>query len=244
MNTKYAVITGGAGALGSNIAKLLIKDGCEVFILDKNSKTGIELEKAYPKNIHFFDVDVVDPNQVDIVVDKILSISNGEINYLVNTVGYNLKKPVEELSFKEMQDTLNVTVLSHAYLVKKFSQKFSKEGSVVNTSSVHSLSTRKNFAMYAAGKGAVNALTRGLALELRDQRIRVNAIVPGAFTSEQEKTTTKDWKSKLEKRQMFEPIDMANVVIFLLSEKSKSINGECIVCDGGVFAKRINSSDF
>ena len=98
--------------------------------------------------------------------------------------------------------------------------------------------------MYAASKAGVESLTRALAGELRDKQVRINVVAPGGFTSEYYKENYPDWKEKLDRGQIFTTEDMTNIVMFLLDEKSRAINGETIIADGDVFTVRSSSSNW
>jgi len=98
--------------------------------------------------------------------------------------------------------------------------------------------------MYATSKAGVESLTRALAAELREKRVRINAVALGGFTSEFYVNHYDDWQEKLDRGQIFTPEDMANTVMFLLADESKAVNGETIIADGGVFTVRANSSDW
>lgn len=98
--------------------------------------------------------------------------------------------------------------------------------------------------IYSVCKGGIDALARNLAIEFREKMVRVNTILPGGFTNNHYKDKTPNWKAKLKKRQIFTPENIADIVLFLLDDKSCSINGESIFCDGGLHAFKKSSSDF
>ncbi|MBU1046724.1 SDR family oxidoreductase [Patescibacteria group bacterium] len=243
MNKKQAIITGGAGSVGLEVAKKLIEQGCEVTIIDRNAEGIKYVKKLFGEAVITYLGDASDPKLIEKVASD-MKQKQKKVSYILNTIAGGSVKPFSEISIEEIKRVIEVTLLSYAYTIRIFWDLLENYGSIVNISSVHGTATRKGKSMYATGKAGVESLTRALAIELRDKNVRINAVAPGGFTSDFYKNDCPDWKEKLEKGQIFTCEDMANIVVFLLSDKAKAINGETIIADGGVFTVRANSSEW
>ena len=243
MDKKSALITGGAGSLGLEIAKQLVKKGCNLIILDQDAEAIDRIKKDFGDAIMAYEGDASDLTLVERIAHE-LKEKQKTISYLVNTTADNPHKLFKDMAIEEMQKIVEGTLLSHIYTIRSFWDLFEDGGGIVNISSVHGTTTKKGNSIYAAGKAGVESLTRALAAELREKNIRINAVAPGGFTSEFYISHYSDWQEKLNKGQIFTPEDMANVVMFLLSDEAKAVNGETIIADGGVFTVRANSSDW
>ena len=243
MNNQHAVITGGAGSLGLAAAKQLVEIGCSVSLIDKNEDSNKKAKELLGDLVTVYTYDASKKESIQEFSKTILE-KEGKITYLVNTVANNPHLPFKELTCEHMHKIVEEGLLAYAYTIRCFWDGLKENGSIVNVSSVHGTTTKYGNSMYAASKAGVESLTRALAAELREKKVRINAVAPGGFTSEFYVNEYPDWKEKLDKGQIFTPEDMANVVMFLLGDNAKAVNGETIIADGGVFTVRANSSDW
>ena len=239
---KHAIITGGARSVGFEVAKQLLAQGISVSIIDID---GDALSSAPTRldGVETYTADVSKVAELEDALSKIIK-RHPHITYLINTPAANPHLPFDEMSFDQIKEVVDVSLMSYVFAIKTCWDSFEEGGSIINISSVHGFTTYKGNSMYAAAKAAVESLTRALAAELRSKNVRINAIAPGGFTSEWYQAHNPNWKEKLERGQIFTPEDMANIVMFLLSDKSRAINGETIIADGGVFTVRSRSSDW
>jgi glucose 1-dehydrogenase len=244
METKHAVIVGGAGEMASYVAKGLVSEGCTISLIDINEKKCQELQEEMGNDkVDIYICDITDFSRVKDVVDQILKKKRA-ITYLLNSVAYNDFLPLEDTTLEHMQKTIDACLLIYAYMGKLFYGHFTEEGSIVNISSVHAHATKKGNLMYAAVKGGVVSLTKALTVEYREQRVRVNVVSPGGFINEMYKQTHPDWEVKVTNDQVQSAQSIGDIILFLFNEKSKAINGAEIVADGGISAKRVDSKTF
>ena len=243
MNTTYALVTGGAGSIGLEIVKGLVKKNCTVFILDENAEALEEVEASYGDLIQTYVGDVSDSKCITTVAEDLRS-KNIQLSHLVNTPALNLFTPFQDAKIEDIQKAIDITLMSYIYSIHSLWDLLAPGGSIVNISSVHSTTTKKGNSIYAIAKAGVDSLTRALAAELHEKDVRINAVAPGGFTSDFYKHANPNWKEALAAGQIFTSEDMANVALFLLSDEAKAVNGITLVADGGVSTVRANSSDW
>jgi NAD(P)-dependent dehydrogenase (short-subunit alcohol dehydrogenase family) len=232
----YAVIVSGAS---SGIGK-----GCvELLLQNKATVIGFDVNPSPIKSndyIHF----IVAVKDESLIINALYEIdqSNKKINGLVNCAGINsIKKPFYEISLDEWNYLISVNLTGTFLLSKHVSQRMIKQrkGRIVNISCIRSRIFRPNMAGYSASKGGIVALTSAMALDLAPYNIQVNSVAPGlTYTGITEKTfrepcVEEKFKNMIPTGRIAKPEDIANVVIFLLSDNSSYINGETIFVDGG-----------
>jgi len=193
------------------------------------------------------EADISNSDEVTRMFDKI-NKDFGIIHGVVNNAGIGLAKYVHEAEEAEVNRLFDVDVKGIWLVSKEFAKQLLKAnevGNIVNISSVHAFATQHRMAIYSSAKSAVNGLTRGLAIDLGKHKIRCNAVAPGMIYSEQSVSIIgrwshdpikwmKDHKSDHQCLNYFTTArDCGNVVVFLLSDLSRSITGQTIYVDGG-----------
>ena len=242
---KTAVVTGASKGIGAGIAKALAKEGANVVVNYARSKSDgdkvvAEIAGAGGKAIAV-QADV--SKQAD--VDRLFAEAKkafGHIDILVNNAGVYEFAPIEQVteeSYRRLFD-LNVlgTVLSTQAVLKNMN---GSGGSIINISSVVSLTPAPTASLYSATKGAVDVITRTLALELGARKIRVNSLSPGLVETEGTRSAGSsegEFKDMAVARtplgRVGAPDDIAKVAVFLASDDSAWITGEVLPVGGGV----------
>jgi len=229
-----ALVTGGAQGIGYQIVESLIKDGFAVTIFDINPKTLHKAKTSFGCEV--FEVDVSIERDVKEALSQLQSLDT-----LINNAGIWKPEPLETLDI-EIQKTVWETNVIGTLNCTKYALPIleqSDSSSVINLTSAASRTNSPGLGMYAASKAAVETLTRQWSLELAP--IRVNAVGPGMVITE---GTASNYEGKaLEIRSNAVPMkrvgdtnDIAQVVSFLASPKSRYITGQVIFVDGGVTA--------
>jgi len=238
-----AVVTGASKGIGAGIAKAFAKEGASVVVnyargKEDAEKVSAEIQRSGGKSITV-QADV--SKQTD--VDRLFAETKkafGKVDILVNNAGVYEFAPIEQIteeSYRRMFD-LNVlgTVLSTQAAVKAMNGS----GSIINLSSVVSLTPVAAGSLYSATKGAVDVITRSLALELGPRNIRVNSLAPGLVETEGTRaagTAEGEFKSIAVSRtplgRVGAPEDIAKVAVFLASDDSAWITGEVLPVGGG-----------
>ena len=223
---KIAVVTGGAQGIGRCIAEEFLKAGAHVCVIDKQ-----------PGN-HFVG-DIADKQVLERFAREVIE-KYGRVDYLINNA-LPLMKGIDECSYEEFQYAMSVGVTAPFYLSKLFSPHFAEGAAIVNISSSRDRMSQPQTESYTAAKGGIAALTHALAVSLAG-RVRVNSISPGwidtAYTVYEGPDATQQPVGRVGN-----PMDIANMVLFLCSDKATFITGENICVDGGMTHQMIYHGD-
>jgi glucose 1-dehydrogenase len=232
---KVALVSGGASGIGRTTCTRLAEEGCRVFIADVDAQGALKtLDLIHSRGGagQFFQTDIADPAQIEALVASVARESD-EIHYLVNDAAMMVFKSACDLSVKEWDQVLNVNLRS-VFLFCKFAIPHIRRGAIVNISSVHAHETTRNVSAYAASKGAIEAFTRALSIECDPSQIRVNSLAPGAVNTPMlwANPNVKSGAEKIE-GAIGTPVNIADCVLFLLSDQAAFIHGTTLVVDGG-----------
>ena len=214
---KIVVVTGGANGIGKCIAEEFRKAGATVCIIDK------------VPGEHFVG-DIADKAVLESFAKKVIE-KYGRVDVLVNNA-LPIMRGIEECSYEEFQYALAVGVTAPFYLTKLFASFFAEGASVINISSSRDRMSQPQTESYTAAKGGIAALTHALAVSLSGQ-VRVNSISPGWIDTTGRTFTGPDAVQQPAGR-VGNPLDIANMVLFLASERAGFITGENICIDGGM----------
>lgn len=235
-----AIVTGGSRGIGRAIVEILAAAGMEVvFTYRDNAAAAQEVIAASPgARLTAEAVDSRDPAACNALCEKVFD-RTGRIDVLVNNAGVirdNLLGMMEDEEIRTVLDT-NVTGtmnMSRAVIPHMIARR---RGRIINISSVSGDKGGRGQTNYAASKGAINAFTRSLAVELASRGIRVNAVAPGVIDTEMSKTVREMAgdviESKILLRRVGRPEDVANAVWFLASRFADYITGQVLSVDGG-----------
>lgn len=243
-----AIVTGGASGIGKAIGLALAKAGYRIFLFDSNTeklKKVVENEfKSYQVQYHCGDVS--NKNVVNQGFLKCIS-AFGQVNILVSNVGIIQKKSFLELKEEEWDRVIEVNLKGcflWGQIVAKWMVTNKVNGSIINISCIRSELTAPYLSSYSTSKAGVSALTKSMAVELGQFGINVNAIQPGRTQTEGFELQGK-LKEKLEEEKSLVPLkrfalpeEIANVAVFLASDKAKYINGAMIPVDGGYICSK------
>lgn len=223
---KVAVITGGAQGIGKCIAEEFSKQGAHVCIIDKQDGNHYVGDLAEKKVLEAFAAQVLQ--------------QHGKIDILVNNA-LPLMKGIDECSYEEFQYAINVGITAPFYLTKLFAGHLREGASIINISSSRDRMSQPQTESYTAAKGGIAALTHALAVSLAG-KARVNSISPGWIDTQYTQYEGADALQQPVGR-VGNPLDIANMVLFLCSEKAGFITGENICIDGGMTKQMIYHGD-
>lgn len=231
---RTAIVTGSLGGIGAAVVEHFKGYGWRTLGVDER------VSEQSDAALDCFQVDVSDADQVSQFFSH-LRDSDVQVDALINNAAIQSIRPVDEISVKEW-DLVMAANLRSAFLMSRAALKLIPDagGTIVNISSVHALATSHGRGAYAASKAGVVGLTRSLALELAERKIRVNAVLPGAIDTPMLReglTTSEALEMLLARtplRRLGKPEDIARLIYFLASEDSDFITGQTVVADGGV----------
>lgn len=223
---KAAVVTGGANGIGKCIAEELRKAGAAVEIIDK------------APGDHFVG-DIADQQVLERFAESVVK-KHGRVDILINNA-LPLMKGIDDCSYEEFSYALAVGVTAPFYLTKLFAPHFAPGASVINISSSRDRMSQPQTESYTAAKGGIAALTHAMAASLGG-RVRVNSISPGwidtAYTAYEGPDAIQQPAGRVGN-----PMDIANMALFLCSDKAGFITGENICIDGGMTRLMIYHGD-
>lgn len=251
LDGRVAIITGGASGIGAASVRLFVEQGARVVIGDLQADLGSALAKELAPNVVFQKSDVSREADVKALVASAES-SFGRLDCIFNNAGFGgalggvAETPVEEwdLTFAVLVRGVFLGMKHAAPLIRR-----QGGGSMINTASVAGLTGGYSPHAYAAAKAAVIQLTKSVSLEMAEDRIRVNAICPGFIATPlalnavgKPESTIDARKGPMAKAQPIqrpgEPRDIAEMALFLASERSTFVTGQAFVVDGGFASGR------
>ena len=248
--SKNVVISAAADGIGWCIASTLLEKGYTVYASDITQKKIDELNKhpLINKRLFIENINASDPESVAQYFEY-LSNKVSSISALINNVG--LAGPtgmMEDVSVDDWKNTIDTNLNSHFYFTKDAIPLLKRSGdSIVNLSSTEGIFGFPLRTPYAASKWAIIGVTKSLAMELGDFNLRVNAICPGSVSGDRidrvikakseslsvdEKELREDFESMVSLKTVVDKEDIANMVVFLLSEEAKRVSGQIMTVDG------------
>ena len=224
---KVAVVTGGAGGIGKCICEEFQKQGAHVCIIDVQQNP-------------YFVGDLADDAVLRQFAQKVIA-DHGHVDYLINNA-LPLMKGIDNCTYEEFNYALCVGVTAPFRLTQLFLPHFAPGASIVNISSSRDRMSQPNTESYTAAKGGIAALTHALAVSLAG-RVRVNSISPGWIDTRYTVYTGSDAAQQPVGR-VGNPLDIANMALYLCSDKAGFITGENICIDGGMTRQMIYHGEF
>jgi 3-oxoacyl-[acyl-carrier protein] reductase len=237
---KTVVVTGDSGALGSAIVDRLLEEGYKVVGLSRRTTDEVKerINKYNQQYVHV-NFDLSKAEEVKELYLKVLK-KEGPIYGLVNNAAFAYDDIVTNADYKELEKMFRINVFSPIMLTKYVIRDMllnEVKGSLVHISSVSAHTGYKGLSMYAATKGALESFSRTVAREWGAKGIRSNCVAPGFMETPMSASLSEDEKDRIYRRTSLkratEVKDVAEVVVFLLSEKSASITGTTIHVDCG-----------
>lgn len=242
LENKVALITGATRGIGKGIALKFAEHGCHIaFTYVSSEQKAIELENVLKKfgvKAKSYKADASVYALAEQITDDIVK-EWGTIDILVNNAGITKDSLLIRMSEAQFDEVINAnlkSVFNYTKAVQKIMLK-NRKGSIINISSIVGIKGHAGQANYAASKAGIIGFTKSVALELGSRQIRCNAIAPGFIETEMTQTldekVIEQWRQSIPLKRSGTPEDVANVCLFLASDMSSYVTGQCIhVCGG------------
>lgn len=236
LNNKIAVVTGGSRGIGKSIAVKLKEAGANVTVTYKNSIDNNEFDSL---GINYAQCDVSDFNSVQIFTENLIN-NLGRIDILVNNAGITKDGLLMRMSEADWDLVINTNLKGVFNFTKAVTKQMmsQREGRIINISSVVGITGNAGQANYAASKAAVIGFTKSAAKELASRNININCIAPGYIdtdmTSKLSETIKQSILNNIPLKRIGTGNDIAELVLFLCSDKANYITGQTICVDGGM----------
>lgn len=246
LSGKIALITGGGTGIGLDIAKKYVEEGAYVYITGRRENKLQEAVSTIGKNIDYVVADVTKKEDMEKVAGKIKN-EKGKLDILIANAGVGNYIAIEDVTLEEFNRVMYTNVLG-TYYCAQVCLPLMEEGStiILNTSVTASLGL-PNFSLYIAAKSAMKSFIHTWTNELRDRKIRVNALAPGIIPTDaagkelgrdpQKEKELQEYRATLIPANRVGNVkDISNAAIFLGSDESSYVNGIELLVDGGLAA--------
>ena len=251
LNNKVIVVTGGSGLLGKAFIKEILDYGGIAILTDINTSLAQDfidkIKVKYPNHFYAANMDITNKSSINSLIEDV-SKRYGGIDCIVNNAypkNKNYGKQIEDVSYEDFSENISTHVGGYFLTSQQFGIFFKnhKGGNIVNIGSVYGtlspcFQLYENTEMtmpveYAAIKSSIIQLTKYFAQYFKKDNIRVNCLSPGGILDNQPESFIRSYNSFCSQKGMLDPLDVANTLIFLLSDSSKFITGQNLIIDDG-----------
>lgn len=244
LKDKVALVTGGSKGIGEAIVRRFAAEGARVVFADVDAAAGRELAGNDPA-LHFVECDVTSAGAGAKLVEAAVA-QFGRVDVLVNNAGITHAADFLDLREEDFDKVLSVNLRAYFTIGQAAARQMVAQGgggAIVNMSSVNAILAIADQVPYVVSKGAVNQLTRVMALSLAPHDIRVNAVGPGTIATELARKVVmgseesrRKLMSRTPMRRLGQPDEVAKVALFLASDDASYLTGQIVYPDGGRMA--------
>ena len=240
LKNKNIIVTGASGGIGNSIVEKLYENGANVLATGTRIEKLKDLKKKF-SNIKILTFDISHHEKIEDFINSATEELGGSLDCIINNAGITKDNLTIRMSLEEWTQVININLTS-TFLMCKYSIKKmlkNKFGKIVNITSVVGHTGNIGQANYTASKAGIVAMSKSLAIEYAKKNININCISPGfirtAMTDQIDEKFKEAIIAKIPSNRLGKPVDIANAVIFLSSDKSDYINGETMHVNGGMY---------
>lgn len=250
LDEQTAIVTGGGTGIGAATARLFARQGANVVVANRRTKTGEQVVNEIMRNggeASFISTDVADIAQIQAMVKHAID-RYGRLDILFNNAGFGIVTPFWEMDDEEWERIISVN-LTGQFMCAKYVVPYMLEqggGAIVNMSSVLAYATFPGLTGYTTTKTAIIGMTKAMSLDLARMNVRVNCIVPGSvdtpmmwqdYPPEDLPRIEKEAAEAVPMGRVAPPEEIASAVLFLVSPAASLITGTTLTADGGLLAR-------
>lgn len=242
LSQRKILVTGASSGIGQATAILLAELGCSVVLCGRNEER-LEETRNSMKNMCKHQCIVFDVRDFD-VYEKVFvqAVSDGhKLDGMVHSAGVGIPVPLRVMNYDSIRNIMDVNYTSFMCLMSMYAKrKYSKGGSVVAISSTNAHYPQNCMSIYAGSKHALEASVKSLAVELVKQGVRINCVIPGGIETPMGDNIEAETLRMIFGKQLLgagKPEDVANLIVFLLSDRAAFITGRSIYADGGLLGQ-------
>lgn len=247
MGQMIALVTGASRGIGRAVAERFLGEGAIVAVTARSRAPIEELEQAFPGRARAWPMDVTNRADVDRVVAE-AAAALGHFDVVVNNAGAGLRSPLDQLSDQEWEMMLATNLSGPMYVTRAALPHIAEGGSIINLASVLGKIGAPHSISYCTTKHGVIGMTRALALDLAARKIRVNAVCPGWVATEGAQSgiqllaekvgvpaslLQKKLENAVPQKRFLEPVEIADLIAFLVSPAARGITGQALSICGG-----------
>ena len=240
LKNKNIIVTGASGGIGNSIIEKLYENGVNIIATGTRIEKLEELKQKF-KNIKIIKFDISQHEKIEEFLNNATEELGGSLDCIINNAGITKDNLIIRMSLEEWTKVIDINLTS-TFLMCKYSIKKmlkNKSGKIINITSVVGHTGNAGQANYTASKAGIVAMSKSLAIEYAKKNINVNCISPGfistAMTDKIDEKHKESIIAKIPSNRLGKPVDIANAVIFLSSDKSDYINGETLHVNGGMY---------
>lgn len=243
LTDRAGIVTGGSSGIGFQIANVLAENGAHVYVISRTGAPKAGVGESAP-GVEHIKGDVGDRQAMEALVAELAARHGGHLDFLVNNAGVSFKCRAEDFPMEQFDNIMNVNV-KYVFLMSvvcyPYLKKSPHRGRIINITSMSAHLGFSEVIPYCTSKGAVLAMTRGLAVEWADDNINVNSIAPGWFRSKMnEQVVDAAREAKILARMPFHAYgdtrDLGAMAAFLCGGGAAYITGQDFAVDGGALA--------
>lgn len=241
LDGKRALVTGASRGIGKAIVDSFLAEGAEVWGLSTRQPEDLaERQQQAEGKLHWITADLSKLDQVETIIDTAQKEA-GSFDILVNNAGITRDALAFRMSLEDFQKVLDINLTAAFLIARTVGRDMIRRrtGSIINMSSVVGIHGNGGQANYAASKAGLIGITKSLAQELASRGVRANAIAPGYIMTDMTDAIPAAAKEKLMDhiplKRLGSAADIANMALFLASDRSNYITGQVIAVDGGMF---------
>ncbi len=248
---KRALITGGSRGIGKGLALGLAAAGADIAVIYRQAVQEAEevvaLARQAGRQAHAFQCDVAEVAQIPALVEHVWAEA-GPLDILVNNAGLAFLEPFDQVTVASWERTMAVNVRAPFFLSQQVALRMIARGAggrIINISSTNGFQAEAHLAPYNTSKGALELLTRSLAIDLSMHHITVNSVAPGLIQTDigEDFEFAEGFWEYLQEHiplgRVGTPEDCVGAVVLLASDAGAYITGQCIVVDGGIVCEQI-----